>query len=217
VLEVATHRGGRAGKPLGHLSQLEPNLGAREQSRLRSLRERYARAYEQRLDARHRGVHRLGDLVVGERIDLAQQERRALRLRKVLDVGDDLAELLAPVDRVRGGHAPVALEHVHRVEPRRDRAPQVVQAPVARDAVEPRARVDRPVVGEHRVEGGGEHLLQNVLGILGGAEHVAAEGEQPRLVTLEQRVEGAVVPAPDEGDQLLVALEPEKRGSPGKG
>jgi hypothetical protein len=98
------------------------------------------------------------------------------------------------------------LEHVHRVEAGRDRAAQVVQAAIARDPVEPRARVDRAVVGEDRVEGGGENLLEDILRILGRAEHVAAEREQPRLVTLEERVEGAVVPAPDERDQLLVAL-----------
>ena len=97
-----------------------------------------------------------------------------------------------------------------------DRAAQVVQAAVARDPVEPRARVDRPVVGEHRVERGGEDLLQHVLGVLGRAEHVAAEGEQPRLVALEERVEGAVVAAPDERDQLLVALEPEQGRPPGE-
>ena len=122
VLQVAAHRSGRPGKALGHLAELEPDLLAGEEPRLGRLGERYARAHEKRLDARHGGVHRLGDLVVGERVDLAQQQRGPLRLGQVLNVGDDLAELLAAVDGVGGRHAAVALEHVHRVEPGGDRA-----------------------------------------------------------------------------------------------
>jgi hypothetical protein len=114
------------------------------------------------------------------------------------------------VDGVGCRHAAVALEHVHRVQTGGHRASQVVQTAVAGDAVEPRARVDRAVVGEHRVERGGEDLLEHVLGVLGGPEHVAAECEQPRLVALEEGVESAVVTSPDERDQLLVALKPEK-------
>ena len=37
---------------------------------------------------------------------------------------------------------------------------------------------------------------------------MAAEGEQPRLVALDERLERAVVAPPDEGDELLVALQP---------
>ena len=107
--------------------------------------------------------------------------------------------------------AAVALEDVHRVLAGVLRAAKVVQAAVARDPVEPRARVDRPVVGDHRVERRGEDLLEHVLGVLGRAEHVAAERQQPRLVALDERLERAVLAAPDEGDQLLVALEPKQR------
>ena len=103
---------------------------------------------------------------------------------------------------------------VHRVDADRLRAAQVVERAVARDAVEPRPHVDRPLVGEHRVERGGEDLLQHVLGVLLGAEHVAAEREQPRLVAADERLEGAVVAAPDERDEPLVRLETEQRRAP---
>ena len=132
---------------LGHLAELEPDLLAGEQPRLGGLGQAHACAHEQRLHARHRGVHRLGDLVVGERVDLAQQQCGALGLGQLLHVGHDLAELLAAVHGLGGGGAVVALEDVHRVLPGRARLAQVVQAAVARDPVEPRARVDRPVVG----------------------------------------------------------------------
>ena len=68
-----------------------------------------------------------------------------------------------------------------------------------------------PVVGEDRVERGGHHLLQDVLGVLLGAEQVAAEREQPRLVAAEQHFERGVVAAADERDQPVVRLEPEQR------
>ena len=131
-----------------------------------------------------------------------------------LHVGHDLAELLAAVDRVGGGYPAVALEHVHRVLARGLRAAQVVEAAVAGDPVEPGARVDRPLVGKQRVVGGGEDLLEHVLGVLLGAEHVPAEGEQPRLVALHERLEGAVVAAADERHELLVALQPKQGRTP---
>ena len=45
---------------------------------------------------------------------------------------------------------------------------------------------------------------------------MAAEREQAGLIALNERFEGTVVPAPDEGDQLLVALEAEERRAPGQ-
>jgi hypothetical protein len=40
---------------------------------------------------------------------------------------------------------------------------------------------------------------------------VAAEGQEARLVALDERLERAVLAAADEDDQLLVALESEQR------
>jgi hypothetical protein len=40
---------------------------------------------------------------------------------------------------------------------------------------------------------------------------VPAERKQPRLVALDESLEGAVVAAPREGDQPLVTLETKKR------
>ena len=109
-----------------------------------------------------------------------------------------------------GGRGPaVALEHVHRVLTGRDRPAEVVQAAVPCDPVEPRADVDCAVVGEDRVERRREHLLKDVLRVLGRAEHVAAEREQARLVALDERLECVRIAAPGERDQALIALKPE--------
>ena len=149
-----------------------------------------AGAHEQRLDRRDRGLHRLGDLLVGERVDLAQQQRGALRLGQVLHVRHQLPELLALVHLVGRRQAVLGEMHVHRVDADRLGLAQVVERAVARDPVQPRAHVDLALVGEDRVEGGGEDLLQHVLGVLAAGEHVAAEGQQPRLVAGDQRLEG---------------------------
>jgi hypothetical protein len=100
---------------------------------------------------------------------------------------------------------------VHRVHPNRLNPAQVVEAAIASDPVEPRARVDRAIVRQHRVVGGGECLLQDILGILLRAEHVPAEREQPRVVAGHQRFEGRGVAATDQRDQSLVRLESEQR------
>ena len=103
-LQVAAHeRTGPAAQPLGDLAELDPDLVAGQQPRLGRLGQRDPRAHEQRLDARHRRLHRLGDLLVGERIHLAQHERGALRLGQVVDVADQQPELLAVVDLVGRG------------------------------------------------------------------------------------------------------------------
>ena len=102
VAQVAAHRRRHALQALGDLAELLADLLAGELARLGGLGQADAGADEQRLDARDRRLHRLGDLVVGERVDLAQQQRGALGLGQVLDVRHQLAELLALVDLVGG-------------------------------------------------------------------------------------------------------------------
>ncbi len=98
---------------------------------------------------------------------------------RLVDVADQHPEFLALVDLV-GRRGPVLGQvDVHRVDADRLGATHVVEAAVARDPVEPWADVDRPVVGEHRVVGGRERVLEHVLGVLARTEQVAAEREQP--------------------------------------
>ena len=92
----------------------------------------------------------------------------------------------------------------------------MVEAAVAGDPVEPRAQVDLALVGQHRPVGVDEDLLQDVFGVLGGAEHLAAEAEQAALVAVDDRLEGAGVAGAGHRDQVLVALKLEQRGAPGE-
>ena len=54
--------------------------------------------------------------------------------------------------------------------------------------------------------GGGEDLLEDVLRVLAGAQHAAAEGEQPRPVAVEQDLEGVLVAGAQLRDEPLVAV-----------
>ena len=78
---VAANRGGELGQAFGHFGKFDPRLFAGDLPRLRSFGEAAAGANQQRLDARHGRLHRFGDLVIRERVDLAQQQCRALLLR----------------------------------------------------------------------------------------------------------------------------------------
>jgi len=144
---VAADRRAQALEALGRLAQLEPDLVAGHLAGLGGLGESHARAHEERLDAGDRRLHRLGDLVVGEGVDLAEQQGGALRLRQVLDVLEQEPELLALVDLVRRRLAALGEVDVHRVHADRRRPAQVVQRAVARDPVEPGPHVDLAIVG----------------------------------------------------------------------
>ena len=105
---------------------------------------------------------------------------------------------------------------VHRVLAVGGGLAKVVEAAVAGDPVEPGPHSDLALVGDHRVVGGDEDLLEHVLGVLGRAQHLAAEAQQARLVALDERLEGVLVAAPGQGDEGGVVLELEERRAPGE-
>jgi hypothetical protein len=45
---------------------------------------------------------------------------------------------------------------------------------------------------------------------------MAAESEQSRLIALDERLERAVMPTPDQGDEPLIGLKPKQRRTPCK-
>lgn len=83
----------------------------------------------------------------------------------------------------------------------------MVEGAVSRQPVKPGTQGNRTRVREDGVVGRHEDLLEHVLGILGGTEHLPAERPQACLIALDERVEGAGMAPADERDQLLVALE----------
>ena len=111
---------------------------------------------------------------------------------------------------VGGGEPALGVVDVHRVDPDGLLLAEVVQRAVAGDAVQPRPHVEGALVRVHGVERRREHLLEDVLGVLLGAEHVAAERVKPRLIAAHERLEGALVAASGQRDQTLVGLKPQQ-------
>ena len=82
------------------------------------------------------------------------------------------------------------------------------QAAVARDRVEPSLERDLPLVGPQRLVGGREGVLDDVLGLLARAEHVAAECEDPSVMTVVDDLEGAPAAGAYLSDEPLVVRDP---------
>ena len=62
--------------------------------------------------------------------------------------------------------------------------------------------------------GAHEDVLQRVLGVGPRAgEHLARVGEQPRAVAVVDDAEGLVVAGAEEGDELLVGAQAQKRSA----
>ena len=209
--QVAADRRGRARRPSATSPSSIADLLAREQARLGGLGQRDAGAHEQRLHRRDRGLHRLGDLLVGERVDLAQQQRGALRLRQVLHVGDQQPELLALVHLVGGREAALGQVDVHRVHADRLRA---------RRWLSERLRAIRYSHGRTLISRSSASIALKAAAKTSCStssassrddEHVPAERQQPRLIARHQRLEGAVVAAPDQGDEALIGLQAQQR------
>ncbi len=163
-----------------------------------------ARPVHERLHAGRLAAEHGCDVHLGEAADLGQQQRRALLVGQLADVGQQLAQLRALLHllgEARRGDLGVVLGHLVA-------GAQHGQAAVARDREQPRLEGDLAVAAALEVAvGRGEGVLDGVLGLLARAEHVAAEGQDPRAVALEGDLEGRVAAAPDLGDEPVVASE----------
>jgi hypothetical protein len=100
-------------------------------------------------------------LALGQRLHIADQRTEALAAEQLL--------VHAPLARVAA-----VVQHLHRV---RLRAAHVIDAAVGGDPVEPRPHANLTVIGDDRVEGRHEDLLQRVLAVLRGAQHPLAEAQ----------------------------------------
>ena len=91
----------------------------------------------------------------------------------------------------------------------------MVDAPVVRDAVEPRAHVDLALVVAQRAEGADEDVLQHVLRVLArvAGEHLAHVGEQALAIAVVQDTEGVVRAGAEERDELIVGPQAQERSS----
>ena len=84
------------------------------------------------------------------------------------------------------------------------------EAAVARDRVDPGLEADRLVAPDDVGVCGDEGLLESVLRLVAGAEHVPAVREDGRVVAVVEHLERSLVAAPELGDQALVAERAEE-------
>ena len=59
-------------------------------------------------------------------------------------------------------------------------------------------------------------MLEGVLGLLDGAEHVAAEGEDPAVVAVVEDLEGRLGAGADVLDEALVRRQAQQHGRAGR-
>ena len=132
---------------------------------------------------------------------LEEDERGALLLGQLLEVGQQAAELGAAIDiggQAVAGGMPVVEGHLLAARAQ-DR-----QAAVARDGEEPGLEEDRPLAAAQRAIGRHEGVLEGVLGLLVAGEHAPAEGEQAAVIAVEDELEGALVAGADPGHEGVV-------------
>lgn len=147
-------------------------------------------------------LEHLGDLGVIEGADLRKDESSLLTLGQVVEVCEQLAELATPLDFLGETRRGISCHVLDRCFTARA---QHREAPIARDDVEPRLDLRRLSIALQGAKSRGKGLLKRVLGVLPGAEHVTAEGEEPAVVTVVHDREGGVVTALDLGGETLVA------------
>ena len=174
-----------------------------------------ARAEQRRLDRRPAHAHPPADLLVGEPFELAQDEDLVVRLAQPAEGAAQRLELLLGRDRRVGRRAgadePRVIGGAERVVGvvghlfRPLGAPERVDAAVLGDLVEPRLERQRLLGLAHAPQRGDEDLLGHVLGAAVVLDHPEHVGVDAPVVALVEGLEGAIVAAPDPGDQLLVA------------
>ena len=183
---------------------VEADVAARRVARLDRLDEADPRADEQRLDGRNRDAERLGELLVGEALHLAHEQRRALLFGQPPDVADQAAQVLAALgllERVLQRRAARQVEQVDRGgnwppswSMQRLWATRYSQARSVTGRRRPAARHTRE-----------EDVLHRVLGVgARSAEHLACVGEQALAVALVDDLERVLVTLPEERNELLV-------------
>src|SRR4051812_2594036 len=159
---------------------------------------------------------------MGQGTQLGEQQRSTLLVGQASEVAEHRLEILALLDARRDGKA-FGGRLGDGVERRGLAAgAQDGEAAVAGDGIEPGPQCDGLGSGEELAVRGDHDVLQDVLGFLAGADHVAAEGEQLAVVAVVDDLEGGFVTGADTRGEPLVGsgaadCEPSPRRGLGRG
>ncbi len=84
------------------------------------------------------------------------------------------------------------------------RARRIGETAVAGDREEPRLELDWAIIGQKRLVRTDVSVLQGVLGLFRGAEHVPAERQEIALVAVVDDLEGRLIAGADARDEAVV-------------
>jgi hypothetical protein len=215
IAEVTACHPARPDALLVGLDQLAADFRASGIAGLDRLRKPDPCPYQERLDGRHRNVERIRNVRVRHAGHLAHQQCRALLLGQATDVGDQPPERFPSLGlggRIAVGDVVADGEQVRE----RLRAPQLIDAAVVRDPVEPWAERHRPVAGAKTGVRAHEHVLERILDV-GSApgQHLTHVSQQSRAVAIVDDAEGLLVALTEQRDQLLVRAQSQERGADG--
>ncbi len=144
---------------------------------------------------------------MGDVARLGEDERGALVVGQLVEVAQDVAEVLAALD---DGAEMLRLRLGRVLERALAPGAQDGEAAVAGDRVEPRAQLDALVRADELAVGRHERVLDGVLGLLEGADHVAAEREDAAMVAVVDGLERRLGAGTDELDEAIVGGEAEQ-------
>jgi hypothetical protein len=181
--------------------ELGADLRARRVARLAAGDQRAAALEDERLHLVARHAQHGADLVVRAGAELGEHERGALVLGQAGEVGQQVAQVLAALD---GAREVLGRRLVGRGERVLAAPAQQREAAVAGDRVEPRAQVDGLVGADEVAVRRHEGVLDGVLGLLGRAQHVAAEPEDAAQVAVVEHLEGGLGARADGRDEAVV-------------
>jgi hypothetical protein len=175
-----------------------------------------ARAEQGALHHRPCHPHAPADLLIRETFQLAQDDDLVVALAQASKCAAKVVELLAALERgMRRAHARFepalrSIGLVAGVERNLLRAacsPELIDARVTRDLVDPRLKRDRPLGRSHAPQGRDEDLLADVFGPRMITEHPEDVGDNAPAIARVQLAKRSVVAASRRRDQTIVALD----------
>lgn len=191
-------------------NELLADRRARRLPRLVGRQQPHSRPDQERLDGRYRNPESRSQLGIAHAAHLAQKQNRTLLFGKPLDVDYQSAQGVSLFgQRRRTGLSALG---VIGLGEQRERAPELIDAPVVGHPVKPSLQGQVTVAGAQAGVGALKDILQRVLGILAApGQHLPGVGEKPLAIAVVDDAERLVVARSKQGHQLLVGPEAEER------
>lgn len=190
-----------------HRRELLANLRAVGFARRASGQQRFPGLEHERFDLLARDAEDRADLTVTEGLELGEDQRRSLILRKALHIDHQVSEILAALNLARQALRDRldALARGLLAAGANDR-----ETAITGDREEPRPQCDRLLRVHDVLVGREKRVLDGVLGLLVIAEHVPAEREDRAVMAIVCGLERGRAALSDQGDEMGIGREPKR-------